>query len=194
VRGPLRLAMALSPPRRFVRDRQGLDDALAQAKQISCPHCHRTGMIVGHGLLMGYAERSSDREVRGRRLLCSGRLRRSGCGRTFSVLISTMMAGFAVRTRSLSGLLEAVVGGCCLKAAWEKVGTGLSLRSGYRLWARLMAAQSHVRTMLCAVGPPPASTDARPVAQMLAHLRQVLGSSECVLGSLQFALQRGVFD
>jgi hypothetical protein len=193
VHGPLRLAMALSPPRRFVRDRQGLDEALAEAKQMSCPHCHRTGMLVGHGLLMGYAERSSDREIRGRRLLCSGRLRRSGCGHTFSVLISTVIAGFAVGTRTLSRLLEAVVRGSCRKAAWEQIGTGLSLRSGYRLWARLMAAQSHVRTMLCAIGPPPASTDARPVAQMLAHLRHALSPNECVLGRLQLALQRGVF-
>jgi hypothetical protein len=193
VHGSLRSAMAAAPPKRFVRDRQALDETLAEAKQISCPHCHRTGMLVGHGLLMGYAERSSDREVRGRRLLCSGRLRRSGCGRTFSVLIATVIAGFAVRTRILSRLLEAVVGGSCRKAAWEQIGTGLSLRSGYRLWARLMGAQSRVRTMLCAIGPPPAIIDARPVAQMLAHLRHALAPSECVLGSLQLALQRDVF-
>jgi hypothetical protein len=75
VGGPARLAMAYTLPQRFVRDRQGLDAALAEAKQMACPHCRRTGMVVGHGLLMGYAECGSERVVRGPRLLCSQRFR-----------------------------------------------------------------------------------------------------------------------
>lgn len=180
-------------PQRFVRDRQALNDVLAEAKQISCPHCHRMGMVVGHGRLMGYAEHTSEQEIRGRRLLCSRRSRRSGCGRTFSVLMATMVAGFTVRTHSLSRLLERVVAGLCRKAAWEQSGASLTLRSGYRLWARLVNAQSRVRTKLCAMMPPPACTDERPVAQMLAHLRQALGPSECVFAAFQLAFQCGVF-
>jgi hypothetical protein len=186
--------MTSAPFRRFVRDLHALDEALLQAKQEACPHCHRTGMVVGHGMLMGYAEHGGDRAVRGRRLLCSARFRRSGCGRTFSVLVATVIASFTVRAPTLSRLLEAVVGGLCRKAAWEKAArSGLSLRSGYRLWARLCAAQSHVRTTLCTVGPPPASTDTRPIAQMLTHLRHALGVTECVLTRFQLVFQRGVF-
>jgi hypothetical protein len=184
---------------RFVRDRLALEDLLARAKQISCPHCHRAGMLVGHGLLTGYAERGNDREIRGRRLLCSARFRRSGCGRTFSVLIATVVARFTARTPTISALLDAVVSGLSRKAAWEGLqqsvgGTpGLSLRSGYRLWDRLVAAQSRIRTALCGLAPPPATTDARPIAQLLAHLRRALGGGGCVLAAFQFAFQRGVF-
>jgi hypothetical protein len=89
------------PTARFVRDQQALDDLLAGAKRAPCPRCRRTGMLVGHGVLTGYAERGSEREVRGRRFLCSSRFHRSGCGRTFSVLISTVVARFtAARRRS----------------------------------------------------------------------------------------------
>lgn len=191
--GPVHLVMAFTLPPRFVDDQHGLDAVLAEAKQLPCPHCRRTGMLVGHGLLMGYAEACSGLVVRGRRLLCSRRFRRSGCGRTFSVLLATVLAGFVVRTGTMSRLLESVVGGLCRKAAWEQSAPGLTMRSGYRLWARLLAVQSRVRTALCGAGPPPATTDARPVAQMLAHLRQLLGGTECVFASFQLAFQRDLF-
>ncbi len=184
---------------RFVRDPQALDELLARAKQTACPRCHRTGMLVGHGFLTGYAEHGNEREVRGRRLLCSARFRRSGCGRTFAVLLATVVAGFTVRTPTISALLEAVVAGLSRKAAWERAqassgaAPGLSLRSGYRLWARLRAAQSRIRTALCHRAPPPATADARPIAQMLAHLRATFAAVDCLLAAFQLALQRGVF-
>jgi hypothetical protein len=186
--------MASTLPPRFVHDRAELDAVLAEAKQIVCPHCRRIGMVVGHGLLMGYAEHGGECVVRGRRLLCSRRFRRTGCGRTFSVLLATVLAGFVTRAGSLSCLLESVVaGGLCRKAAWEQAASGLTLRSGYRLWARLLAVQSRVRTVLCGVGPPPATTDVRPMAQMLAHLRQVLSATECLFAGFQLAFQRDLF-
>jgi len=185
--------MAGSSFRRFVRDREALDQTLFEAKQLACPSCRRTGMLIGHGLLMGYAEDTSDREVRGRRLLCSARFRRRGCGRTFSVLLATAIAGFVVRTKTLSRLLEAVVDGGCVKGAWEQLGEPLSLRSAYRLWTRLLAAQSHIRTALVDLTPTPASADQRPFAQVLAHLRRAVGAHD-VLAGFQLSCQRGLFD
>ncbi len=184
---------------RFVPDRHALDDLVARIKQMACPRCHRTGLLVGHGLLTGYAEHGNDREIRGRRWLCSARFRRMGCGRTFSVLIATVVPRFTVRTPAITALLEAIVGGLSRKAAWERSqacaasAPGLSLRSGYRLWSRLLAAQSRIRTALFALAPPPATSDARPIAQMLAHLRHALGGAECLFARFQLMLQRGVF-
>jgi hypothetical protein len=191
--------MAPQTAPRFVRDRQALDELLSGAKQISCPRCHHAGMLVGHGLLTGYAERGGEREIRGRRLLCSAHFRRSGCGRTFSVLIATAVAGFTARTPTISALLGGVVGGLSRKAAWERAhapvggAPGLSLRSGYRLWARLVAAQSRIRSALAGLTPPPPTTDGRPIAQVLAHLRHAFAGAGCVLAAFQLAFQRGVF-
>jgi hypothetical protein len=73
-------------------------------KLTPCSHCRQTGALIGHGLLRGYAERSSDVVVRGRRIFCSNRDQRPGCGRTFSVLLSTVPSGFMVRTLTLFAL------------------------------------------------------------------------------------------
>lgn len=50
-----------------------------------------------------------------------------------------------------------------------------------------------MRIALCGAVAPPASTDTRAIAQMLSHLRLVVGSSGCALTAYQLALQRSVF-
>jgi transposase-like protein len=192
--------MIVTTAPRFVPDQRALDELLTGKKQMACPHCHRQGTLVGHGVLTGYAERGSERVLRGRRLLCSARYSARGCGRTFSVLLATVLARFTARTETIAALLHAVVGGQSRKAAWENAQStgsdapGLSLRSGYRLWDRLLGAQSRIRAALFARTPPPESSDPRPIAQMLAHLRHALGDRSCVLASFQLVLQRGLFD
>lgn len=175
----------------FVLDLHALDESLTDAKMNPCPHCHRAGMVIGHGLLVGYAEFSSDRVTRGRRFLCSNRFRRSGCGRTFSVWLSTVLAGFTVRTPTMSRMFHAVIGGLCIKAAWEKDAlSGLTPHSGYRLWHRLLVAQSRLRSMLCDRAPPPPCNNTQPLAQLLSHLQQVLGPTDCLFAGFQLTFQR----
>ncbi len=62
-----------------------------------------------------------------------------------------------------------------------------------RSLARLLAAQSRMRTALCRLAPPPTTTDARPIAQMLAHLHRALGGAGCVFARFQLVLQQSVF-
>lgn len=179
---------------RFAACSGALDQVLLDAKQHACPHCGRVGTLIGHGLLWGYAEQGSERVVRGRRLLCTARGRRAGCGRAWSVRLSSVMAAFCARARPLSGLLTAIVGGARLRAAWTSLAPGLSLRSGYRLWQRLRCAQSHLRTTLCSMCPPPISDATEPLAQLLSHLQYASGAEPCVLSSFQLTFQRSVFS
>lgn len=182
---------------RFVSDRQGLDDLLDRTPLIACPRCHQTGALIGHGMLKGYAERGTGGEVRGRRLLCSVRNRRAGCGRTCSVLLATVIPGFTVRTLTLSMVLTLVIDGMSRKAAWERAeaeqGRGLTLRSAYRLWARLEAGQSHLRTALCGLVPPHDMDDPRPMAQLWHHLQRAAEGAKDLLAALQVRVQQPVF-
>ena len=189
----------LSPPR-FVNDEPALAAVLEGIKLVACPHCRQTGALNGHGHLRGYSERGSERMVRGRRVFCSNRGRRTGCGRTFSVTLATVLCGFLVRTLTLWNFASAVVRGLSRRAAWLlAAGGGLSLTSGYRLWRRLRAAQSALRTRLCRELPAPPSTAREPLAQLFAHLDIVLGTRDAPMTSdlfavLQQRLQCGLFD
>ena len=164
-------------------------------KLAPCPHCRQTGALIGHGFQRGYAERSSARVVRGRRVVCSNRGRRPGCGRTFSVLLSTVVGGFMVRTLTLFGFATAVLNGLTRRAAWlGETGGMLSLSSGYRLWRRLGAAQSELRTRLCREAAAPASSARQPRTQLVEHLAVVVGSDGVELFSaFQHVLQQGLF-
>ena len=172
------MAPLLGPPR-FVRDPSALGAVLFGLKLAPCPHCRQTGALIGHGFLRGYAERDSEVVVRGRRVFCSNRGARPGCGRTFPVLLCTVLSGFVLRTLTLFCFATAVLVGLTRRAAWLREARGtLSLSSGYRLWQRLCAAQSTLRARLCRAAPPPDSPAREPLAQLLLHLRLVVGESE----------------
>jgi hypothetical protein len=168
------LAFPLTAPS-FVSDETELDARRLRLKLVSCPHCRKVGMLIGHGLRRGYSERSSVMVVRGRRVFCSNRARRTGCGRTFSVKLATVLCGFLVRTLTLWHFASAVVGGLTRRAAWLREGA-LSLSSGYRLWRRLCTAQSALRVRLCSELPAPPCAAPEPFAQLLAHLAVVIGA------------------
>jgi len=185
-----------SNPPRFVRDEAGLGGVLFGLKLTPCPYCRQTGGLIGHGFLRGYAEQSSEQVARGRRVFCSNRGQRPGCGRTFSVLLSTVLCGFVVRTVVLFSFAAAVLGGVTRRAAWLREARGaLSLSSGYRLWRRLSEAQATLRGRLCREAPPPDSPAREPLAQLLVHLRLVVGQREAdPFAALQSKLQQGLLE
>jgi hypothetical protein len=188
---------------RFVSEERELAAVLATIKLVACPHCRQTGFLIGHGFLRGYSERGSGIMVRGRRLFCSNRGLRTGCGRTFSVKLSTVLAGFLVRTLTLWRFASAVVAGLTRRAGWLLVADGaLSLSSGCRLWRRVTAAQTALRARLWREAPAPASVAQEPLAQLLAHLGVVV-AADCTtpatdhpdpFATYQQRLQWGLFD
>jgi hypothetical protein len=148
-------------------------------KLVACPHCLRTGALIGHGFLRGYAERSSGPVVRGRRFFCSNRALRWGCGRTFSVALMSVLWGFVVRTLTLFRFAQAVLAGLTRRAAWlREAGGAFALSSGYRLWRRLQGAQSALRSQLSRQAPAPLCAAREPLAQLLAHFDAVFGHDE----------------
>lgn len=170
---------------RFVDDEAGLEQARLQAKQDHCPHCGRADTLVGHGLLYGYAAHGSETIVRGRRLLCSNRHRRPGCGHTVAVLLATVLACCVVSTRVLSALVEAFIDGHAPSA----VDLPVHPRSRTRLWQRLLRAQHHLRTRLLSLAPPPSTTSPEPIAQLWAHLRHVFAAAVCPWAAFHLRFQ-----
>ncbi len=176
---------------RFVRDVTRLDVSQLQPKLHRCPHCERVGFLVGHGLLFGYAELSGDRIIRGRRLLCSNRHRRRGCGRTVSIFSSWVLPRFMVSAVTLfSFFLAALLGRSSRLAAWTStIGEALSVSTAYRLWRRLQGCQSRLRTRLCAIVPFGPSEETEPWSHLLEHFRSAFSDSTCPFSAYQLAFQ-----
>jgi hypothetical protein len=162
-------------------------------KQTSCPHCKTVGMLIRHGVLTGFDDRSPRRQVvRARRIFCSNRHRRRGCGRTFSVWLTDKIRRLSISTRALWTFLQRAVVGT-ITAAVRDANAPRSDRTFQRIWARFDRGQSAIRTALLGRGPPPEVTAEpfrRPAAaQVLAHLRVTFPHDDCPIAAFQQAMR-----
>jgi hypothetical protein len=143
-------------------------------KLAACAHCGRSEQLNAHGPLHGYSDLGALRQVRGHRFYCSNRGKRTGCGRTFSLLYSHLLYRRVATTVMLWKLTGSVIARMSLRATWRALSPApWSLRTGYRLWKRLDRAQVHLRTTLLRLGQPPPCEDTRPMIQLLNHLAQL---------------------
>jgi hypothetical protein len=145
-------------------------------KQTPCPHCKAVGALIRHGFLYGFDDTSPRRRtLRARRIFCSNRQARPGCGRTFSVWLADKIRRLSVTTGGLWRFLGRAAADGIL-AAIRAVNSHLSDRTWLRIWKRFDLAQSKIRTALSGRCPPPElppelPADERPAAHVLAHLQ-----------------------
>lgn len=164
----------------FYRGERELFAIYEKLKQTPCPYCKRTGTLNRHGTLSGYDESSRRRKtVRARRVYCSKRNARPGCGRTFSIWLANKIRRFGLTTVCLHEFLKLVVTGG-IAAAIGDLDCHLSDRTLQRIWARFNQHQSKIRTALLTRCPPPqhsAESPQTPAAQVLAHLSVAFSGS-----------------
>jgi len=174
---------------------RSIDEWIALAerlKQTPCPHCQVVGTLIQHGYLRGYDDSSSRRQtVRARRLFCSNRNARRGCGRTLSVWCADKIRRLSLTTGTLWRFLHrAVTGSIC--AAIRAVDGHLSDRTLQRIWQRFDRGQSKIRTALSGRCPPPELPPApgqRPAAHVLAHLQAAFPDALCPIAAFQHTLR-----
>ncbi len=180
---------------RFVQISAELQQAADRAKLRVCTHCGQLGMVNAHGYLLGYSLDGTPDMIRGRRFYCSNRGRKTGCGRTMSVLLSGLIATFSVTTLLLSLFVASVLQGISVRAAWLSASANqFSERSGYRIWSRILASLPHLRTQLLRAGSPPCSTDEHPLSQTLTHIAEHVPIGDDHFETFQYRFQSGIFD
>jgi hypothetical protein len=170
------------------------DDWLAIAERLkhtSCPHCNTVGTLIRHGTLSGFDDRTPPRQtIRARRIFCSNRHRRRGCGRTFSVRRADTIRRLSLTTRTLWGFLQRAAG-AGLASAIRDTNSPRSDRTLQRIWSRFDRGQSAIRTALLGRGPPPevpAEPNRRPAAaHLLAHLRATFPHDDGPIAAFQLA-------
>ncbi len=143
-------------PPLFAKDEDQLEELSRHAKAWACPYCRRFGTFNRHGALRGLSEDGPGKEaLRGRRFFCSNRFQRNGCGRTFSILLSTMIAGASVRTRILWRFYLGKLSGSSVAAAWEGLRSAFSLEAAHGWWRRWRKGQFALREILSRGRGPP---------------------------------------
>lgn len=188
---------------RFYRNAEDWSVVAERLKLTPCPHCKVVGMLIRHGFLRGFDDGSPPRvTLCARRVFCSNRQARRGCGRTFSVRLADRIRRLVLTTGALWRFLRrAAAGG--IVAAIRAAECPLSDRTWQRLWKRFDQAQCMIRTALSTRCPPPqwpplpppaappsAATPRRPAAaQVLAHLHAAFPDADCPIAAFQQTLQ-----
>jgi hypothetical protein len=159
-------------------------------KQTPCPHCKVIGALIRHGFLRGYDDSRPQRKtVRGRRIFCSNRNARRGCGRTVSVWCADKIRRLSLTTAALWCFLHRAATDS-ISAAIRTIDCQLSDRTWQRLWQRFDRGQSKIRTALSGWCPPPElPAGHRPAAQVLAHLHAAFPDARCPIAAFQHTLR-----
>jgi len=155
----------------FYRNDQEWNAIAQQLKLTPCPHCRVVGTLNRHGSSYGYDESNHRPTVRARRVFCSNRNARPGCGHTFSVWLADKIRRLSLTTAALGAFLQSAVASG-IRAALRAADGPLSERTWWRVWKRFQRGQSTIRTALSSRCPPPElPAEHRPAAHALAHLQ-----------------------
>jgi hypothetical protein len=128
--------------------------------------------------------------VRGRRVFCSNRGRRGGCGKTFSIVLAGVLPHHTLTASLVWRWLVEVLAGFSLKAAAEKLRLPFALETVYRLRRRLLRNLDALRTRLAGRCAPPSGDHADPLFQTLSHLKITFPGSPCPPVEFQLHFQR----
>lgn len=178
---------------RFYRSEEEWSSIAERLKQTHCPHCKVVGTLIQHGFLFGYDERNPQRRARrARRIFCSNRNSRRGCGRTFSIWLADKIRRLSLTSSTLWRFLQLAVFGS-IAASIRAIDCHLSDRTLQRIWKRFDLSQCPIRTALLNQRPPPELVVERsrwPArAQVLAHLQTAFPDADCPIAAFQQAIQ-----
>lgn len=155
-------------------------------KQTSCPHCKSTGFLNLHGYLRGHDEFNYGLKIiRGRRIFCSNRGRRKGCGKTFSILAAEILKKFVIGAKSLWRFLRNIAAGLNTIESFRTSGLKFSHSTCYRLAKAFQRAQSKIRSKLLSICPAPCSLSKIAGIQTISHLRAAFRYAACPVFSFQ---------
>jgi hypothetical protein len=183
----------VSEQRWFCRNAEEWNAIAERLKQTPCPHCKAVGTLIRHGYLRGYDEGNSQQKtVRARRVFCSNRNLRRGCGRTISVWSADKIRRLSLTTHALWRFFKDAVARSIAAAIRAIADCRRSDRTWQRIWKRFDLGQSKIRTALSARCKPPelpAEPSHRPAAQVLAHLQAAFPDADCPIATFQHALR-----
>lgn len=115
--------------------------------QLECTHCLKHDQFVSHGII--YKQRSIDvKEKVGKRIFCSNRYGRTGCGRTFQLYLAMVIPRFRYGAAQLFIFISSLLAGMMLTDAYCKATAQTDSRNGWRWLNRLRLKLAEYRTFI----------------------------------------------
>ena len=168
---------------RFFESIEAIERFFEGLHDMICPFCGARRTLVRHGYIRG-AVSESEYGIRAWRIFCDpDSSHGKGCGRAPGIRLSSALVRWCFTTDGLWLFILAWCSCQSVRGAWKQSGIPLSLRSAYRLFHRLNASQSVLRTALCARAPPPEKKCAgSSLQQVFAHLQEAFDCHNAVKG------------
>lgn len=117
--------------------------------ELACAHCLKHDQFVSHGII--YKQRSMHlSEPVGKRIFCSNRYGRSGCGRTFQLYIANEIPGFRYNAAQLFVFIASLLANMTIANSYFKAikQDNVEPRNAWRWLDKLMEKLSEYRTFL----------------------------------------------
>jgi hypothetical protein len=165
----------------------------AKLKLCACPHCLHIGYLILHGYLYGFTESDSAGKIRkGRRIYCSNRDKKNGCGKTFSILMTGFIKNHIVSSQTLSRFLSNIKEGKSKARANRDSGNKMKASTVYRIFNKFTDHQVRIRTLLSRLGPPPRIKHIKDAAiETIVHLQSSFQG--CPVSQFQYYFQASFF-
>ena len=148
-----------------------------------------------HGYLYGYDEKTNQPDYeRGRRIFCSNRNKRKGCGRTISIFKSNIIKGLTYTANTVWDFLNYISNGMNKINAFKQLNIKFTNSTVYRLFNKFKHKQPHIRTLLLKKSKPPDdiyTTD--PFIKTMLHLKSVFNNKNCPISEFQETFQTSIF-
>jgi hypothetical protein len=177
---------------------QAIHQQTLQLELEPCKHCQQTHQLVSHGFIRKKRSGGGDPQAVGKRVFCSNRHQRTGCGRTMQLYLDGTLRYVHHAGSAVVAFVLALLTGVSIGLAYMQVTGAHSPRHAYRWLHRLDRQISTYRSLFhqpLLVQPmiiePPGCPRRSLLASTFAHLIARFGQPLCQ--AYQSQLQRPFF-
>jgi hypothetical protein len=130
----------------YYLDMETLHQKSLQLEEEKCPHCQQTRQQVSHGFV--YKKRNQgDPYPIGKRIFCSNRRQRTGCGRTTQLYVASVIRYLKYAGAVLIHFVLAMTKGYSIQAAYQQATGTDNPRHAYRWINRIIHQLSFYRSL-----------------------------------------------
>lgn len=160
--------------------------------ELECRHCFKRDQFVSHGMIVKQRSSTLTEKV-GKRIFCSNRYGRTGCGRTFQLYIANEIPSFRYGAAPLFIFITSLFASMEIAEAYHQATGQTEARNAWRWLSKLMSQLSEYRSYLKFRTNnyyPPINSSSHYLKHLLPTFYPLFSSNKNGCFNYQFAQQR----